>query len=261
MPSCSDQQSARHLTVSPAQPQRFLPSSTSANFTGTRRVQQPPSYSMLVANPAGLALLAIFGQTALAAPVADAAAAAPAPDVSKDFMAGVDTSTWVSVQFQGKTITYNPAIVNVTEASASGTSAKRTVLAKRVPCSGNNNENCCGASSFNGTPAPWAWTSDCATIRDWAYAQSTFFDVVNPTGDYHGVVFAGSCAFGAGSWNVFAPYIGSTDIGDVTRDAINIFAVSVPGPPKASRAPSLWHKSFADFALRVRTGKLEPTGL
>src|SRR3954468_12334966 len=91
--------------------------------------------SMLVANLAGLALLAIFGQTALAAPAADAAAAAPAPDASKDFMAGVDTSTWVSVQFEGKTITYNPAIVNVTGASVSGTSAKRTVLAKRVPCS------------------------------------------------------------------------------------------------------------------------------
>ncbi|KAK4455226.1 putative necrosis-inducing factor-domain-containing protein [Podospora aff. communis PSN243] len=185
---------------------------------------------MLVANlhVGGLALfLAMFGQTALAAPAADAAAAAPAPDASKDFMAGVDTSTWVSVEFQGKTITYNPAIVvNVTEASASGTSAKRTsVLAKRAPCSGNN-DDCCGGSSFNGTPAPWAWTSDCAAIRDWAYSQSRYFSVVHPTGDYHGVVFAGSCAFGAGSWNILATYVGSADIGDVTRDAINIFAGS-----------------------------------
>ena len=199
----------------------------------------PITLSMLVANLAGLALLAIFGQTALAAPATDAAAAAPAPDVSKDFMAGVDTSTWVSVDFQGKTITYNPAMVNVTKASTSGTSAKRTVLAKRDPCSGNNNDNCCGASSFNGTPAPWAWTSDCIAIRDWAYSQHSYFGVATNTGDYHGIVFAGSCAFGAGTWNVFSTYIGSTDIGDVTRDAINIFAVSVHSPPKASRAPSL----------------------
>jgi hypothetical protein len=195
-------------------------------FHKYHRVQQP-SYSMLVVNLAGLALLAIFGQTTLAAPVADVAAA---PDPSKDFMAGVDTSTWVSVQFQGKTITYNPALVHTAVTSTSGTSAKRSVLNKRGPCSGGSNEDCCTGSTFNGTPAPWAWTSDCIAIRDWAYAQHSWFNVVRLTGDYHGIVYAGSCAFGAGTNNFFPTYIGSTDIGDLTKDGINIFAVSVPAP-------------------------------
>jgi hypothetical protein len=182
---------------------------------------------MLVVNLAGLALLAIFSQTALAAPTPDSAAAdaAAAPDISKDFMAGIDTSTWVSVQFQGKTITYNAALVkNTTVASTSGTSAKRSVLNKRGPCSGGSNEDCCTGSTFDGTPAPWAWTSDCITIRDWAYAEDRYFEVRGPTPDYHGVVFSGSCAFGAGTQNWFLTYIGSTDIGDLTRDGINIFA-------------------------------------
>jgi hypothetical protein len=181
---------------------------------------------MLVVNLAGLALLAIFGQTALAAPAADAAAA---PDASKDFMAGVDTSTWVSVQFQGKTITYNPALVNTTVASTSGTSAKHSVLNKRGPCLGGGDEDCCTGSTFNGTPVPWAWTSDCIAIRDWAYVQHWWYNVVHPTGNYHAIVYAGSCAFGAGSYNVYDTYIGSTDIGDLTRDSISIL-VSVPAP-------------------------------
>ena len=199
------------------------------HFHKYRRVQQP-SYTMLVVKLARVAVLAIFGQTALAAPAAPAADAAAAPNVSKDFMAGVDTSTWISVQFRGKTITYNPAVVNTTMASTSGTSAERSVLSKRGPCVGGSNEDCCLGSSFNGTPAPWAWTSDCAAIRDWAYTQHWYFNVQHPTGDYHGIVYAGSCAFGAGSWNWYITYIGSTDIGDLTRDAINIFAVSVPAP-------------------------------
>ncbi|EAQ82915.1 predicted protein [Chaetomium globosum CBS 148.51] len=180
---------------------------------------------MLVVNLAGLALLAIFGQTTLAAPAVNVAAAR---DPSQDFMAGVDTSTWVSVQFHGKTITYNPdaLVVNATVASTSETSAKRSVLHKRGPCIGGSNEDCCGGSSFSGTPAPWAWTSDCAAIRDWAYNQHTTFNVHGITGDYYGIVFAGSCAFGAGTWNWYTTYMGSTDIGDLTRDGINMFAGS-----------------------------------
>lgn len=177
---------------------------------------------MLTINMPKLALLAIFGQTALAAPAVDTAAA---PDVSKNFMAGVDTSTWVSVQFHGKTITYNPELVNTTLASTSRTSAKRSVLHKRGRC-GNSDEDCCNGSTFNGTPAPWAWISDCAAIRDWAYAQHWWFNVHGLTGDYYGIVFAGSCAFGAGTRNVYATYIGSTDIGDLTGDGINIFGAN-----------------------------------
>jgi hypothetical protein len=236
--------SVRHPTVSPAQPQRFYKFPECryyailniCQFHKYRRVQQP-SCTMLVVNLAGLALLAIFGQTALAAPAAPAADAAAAPDASVDFMAGVDTSTWVSVQFHGKTITYNPAIVNTTVASTSGTSATRSVLNKRGPCSGGSTEDCCNGSTFGGTAAPWAWTDDCIAIRDWAYAQHTRYGVWTNTGDYHGIVYAGSCAFGAGTFNHYITYIGSTDIGDVTRDGINMFAVSVPAPKLQGARP------------------------
>ena len=158
-----------------------------------------------------IALLAMFSQVCLAVPT---------PEVS--FMAGVDTSNWISVQFQGKTITYNPAVF---QSSGDSTSTSHNGGLSTLSASCTN--DCCGQSSFGGTAAPWAHEGDCAAIRDWAYAQNTRFSVWGATPDYHGIVFAGTCAFGAGTENWYNTYIGSSDIGDLTRDGINQFAVRI----------------------------------
>jgi Ecp2-like pathogen effector protein (putative necrosis-inducing factor) len=169
-----------------------------------------------------VAVLAIFGQAAPAAPTL-AASTQELPS-TEDFMAGVDTSEWVSVEFQGKTVTYDPAALDF---SGQGTSKRAddsgAHLFRRAVC-GND---CCGGSSFNPQAGPFARVSDCLVIRDWAYAQNRPFSIWTNTPDYHGVVFAGSCAFGAGTRNVQETFVGSSDIGDLTRDGINIWQVSV----------------------------------
>lgn len=178
-----------------------------------------PIIAMLALNLATIAMMAIYGQAALAA--------ATLPDESKDFMAGVDTSNWISVDFRGTTITYNPSILNVSASATAMVKARApdAGLRPRAACS----TDCCGDSSFVGTNAPWAREGDCAAIRDWAYAQNKAFSIWTNTPDYHGVVFAGTCAFGAGTLNALAnTYVGSSDIGDLTRDGIRRFAVSVP---------------------------------
>lgn len=126
-----------------------------------------------------------------------------------------DTSAWASVDFQGKTIHYDPARVSF----GPPFQTRNSIAARTL-----DNDDC-GASTFSGTAAPWAVTTDCAAIRDWAYAQNTYFSIWTSTPDYHGIVYAGTCAFGAGTENYFDTYVGSSDIGDVTRDGINQFQV------------------------------------
>lgn len=168
---------------------------------------------------ATLGLLAILGHVS-----SHPTTTSSAPITNRDFMAGVDTSSWITVDFQGTNVTYNPSIFK--SHSQGGMSRLPAVdggLRPQFWCQ----SDCCGASSFGGTDAPWASEGDCAAIRDWAYAQNQAFNIWTNTPDYHGVVFAGSCAFGAGTRNIFDTSVGSSDIGDLTRDGINGFAVSL----------------------------------
>ena len=43
--------------------------------------------------------------------------------------------------------------------------------------------------------------------------------------DWHAVVHAGNCAFGAGTRNTYNTYVGSEDMGGLIRDSINQLSV------------------------------------
>lgn len=153
-----------------------------------------------------IALVAMFSATSLAAAVPNTMNTAPIQ---------LDTRDWVSVDFKGKTIEYNPAAFN-----ASSEDIENMVPAKR----GDNNDYC-GDSSYSGTEAPWPNESDCATLGDWVSRENKYYDVWANTPDFHGIIRAGTCVFGAGTKNFLGAKIGSTDISAAISESISRFAV------------------------------------
>ncbi|KAF5505096.1 hypothetical protein CGCS363_v004281 [Colletotrichum siamense] len=147
-----------------------------------------------------VALFALFSTVSLAVPTSSDAGVLSARQI--------DTSDWVPFEFQGKTLKVNPAALNITKAPGE-------VSVKVIT------NDCCGGSSFVGTGAPYPNVGDCAVIRDWAYTLNQYWSIWTNTPDYHGVVVYGTCVFGAGTRNTYDTYIGSSDIGDLVRDAIN----------------------------------------
>ncbi|KAH9204395.1 putative necrosis-inducing factor-domain-containing protein [Leptodontidium sp. 2 PMI_412] len=156
----------------------------------------------------------ILGLSALALlPMSFAAPApAPAPQTISAATAAID---WTPVDFNGQTIYINSAAMVGSSINPAKKAARD--LAKRfVP----DNDNC-GPSSIDSHPAPFANTADCAAIRDWAGTQNTYWEIWDNTRDTHGVLYLGTCVFEAGTWNNVVTWIGSTDVRDLTRDAIN----------------------------------------
>ncbi|KAJ0124316.1 hypothetical protein J7T55_005654 [Diaporthe amygdali] len=165
---------------------------------------------MIAAKITSIALAAIFSTASLAMPSSNGETFIQARQE-------IDTSNWVSVDFQGKTLKYNPAALNTSvqvHTTSSGDVFSPAVITK----------DCCGDSSFSGTDAPWPSEGDCAVIRDWAYTLNAYWSIWTNTPDYHGVVVYNTCVFGAGTRNTYDTYIGSSDMGDIVRDSITRLA-------------------------------------
>jgi hypothetical protein len=130
---------------------------------------------------------------------------------AKEPFRGADRSEWVSVEFQGHTIQYDPkALVH-----------HKPSTKRDTPTSDNN----CGDSTFNSGVAPYPVTTDCQALQNWAYSLNAYFSIWTNTPDYHGVAGAGSCEFGAGTRDIYDTYIGSQDMGDLISDSIKRFQV------------------------------------
>ena len=158
-----------------------------------------------------IALMAMFSATSLAAAIPNAMDTAPVHEL--------DTRDWVPVEFKGKTIMYNPAAFNASSEDTEG-----AVSVKR------DDNDVCKDSSYHGTDGPWPNESDCATLGEWASRQKTAWRVQGNTPDYHGVVYAGTYVFGAGTKNFFGAQIGSSDISAAITGSISRFAVCVIAP-------------------------------
>lgn len=78
----------------------------------------------------------------------------------------LDTRDWVSVDFQDKTIEYNPAAFN-----AFGEEIEDVALAK----SGDDNDHC-DDGSYSCTDGPWPNESACTTQGD-SSRQNKYYDV------------------------------------------------------------------------------------
>ncbi|KAG4431328.1 hypothetical protein IFR05_013189 [Cadophora sp. M221] len=139
------------------------------------------------------------------------ASAAPTPDIVASSTEAID---WIPVDFEGKTLYVNSAAL--VESSVNPAKKSERSLLRRAPGS-----DTCGGSSFNSHPAPFASTADCGVIRDWAGTENTYWGVWNNTPDTHDLWYYGSCVFEAGTRNILDTYIGSTDVRDVIRDALN----------------------------------------
>jgi hypothetical protein len=152
------------------------------------------------------AMMAMLSASSLAAVLPNAIETAPVHQL--------DTRDWVTFDFKGKTIGYNPAAFNI---SSADTESSATV--KR------DDNDLCGDSSYSGTEGPWPNESDCATLGDWASREKKSWDVQGNTPDYHGIIYAGTCVFGAGTKNFFGAQIGTSDISAAISESISRFAV------------------------------------
>ncbi|KAH6711332.1 hypothetical protein BKA61DRAFT_676542 [Leptodontidium sp. MPI-SDFR-AT-0119] len=114
--------------------------------------------------------------------------AAPTPE---SVASSTDAIDWIPVAFEGKTLYVNSAAL--VESSIDPAKRAARSLLRRAPDS-----DACGGSSFNSHPA--LLFCHCRL---------------------HGLWYYGSCVFEAGTRNIFDTYIGSTDVRDVIRDALN----------------------------------------
>ncbi|KAK4224461.1 putative necrosis-inducing factor-domain-containing protein [Podospora fimiseda] len=94
---------------------------------------------------------------------------------------------------------------------------------------GFGHDNQCGASTFiNKSSGGSPKTTDCVKIRDHYRTANGYFQTY--TWDYGShwtrLVITGTCVFGVKSKNGAYPRIGSEDISDLTKDAINRFKTS-----------------------------------
>ena len=86
------------------------------------------------------------------------AAPAPAP-APEPLSAATAAIQWIPIDFNGKTLYLNSAIVAVSAKPAEG--------AKLAPLNGNSpDSDTCDGTTLDPHPAPFANTADCAVIRD-----------------------------------------------------------------------------------------------
>ncbi|CCC07098.1 hypothetical protein SMACR_01122 [Sordaria macrospora] len=147
----------------------------------------------------------------------------------------VETEAYVEDTFtrsdgHNVTVLVHPALKRSIDMDADGQSFNPGTLAKRLSWNdGSKYADHCGASTYvrkttNASPL----ISDCAAIRDY-YSQhhgrfvATWFDRAFNGGDYCRLVITNTCVFGIKSGSPFAVNVGSRDISDLTRDAINKF--------------------------------------
>lgn len=192
--------------------QRFI--SLKSFFASTiRRIFEISStFTMFSIKITTFALMAMFSATSLAAAIPNSMDTATIHQL--------DTRDWVSVEFNGKTIMYNPAALN-----ASSEDTEAAMSAKR-----DDSNDVCGDSSYHGTEGPWPNESDCGTLGAWAAEQKRTWSVQGNTPDYHGIIYAGTCVFGAGTKNFFGAQIGSSNISAAISQSIKQFAVRCIAP-------------------------------
>ena len=104
-----------------------------------------------------------------------------------------------------------------------------TALVKRLTWRPGGDNNKCGASSINGrTSGGSPSVDDCAWIRDFmgndansGHYEASWPGDLHTNGDWTRLQIHGSCVFGIKTRNSNGAYVGSTDIRDLIRDAIN----------------------------------------
>ncbi|KAH4260851.1 hypothetical protein HBI81_081930 [Parastagonospora nodorum] len=139
------------------------------------------------------------------------AAPAPAPE---PLSAATTAIQWIPIEFNGKTLYLNSAVVAVSANPAKG--ADVTILNNNAPDS-----DTCDGTTLDPHPAPFANTADCAVIRDWTRTQNSYWGVWDNTPDTHGLLYYGTCVFEAGTRNIYETWIGSSNIADITELALN----------------------------------------
>ena len=136
-----------------------------------------------------------------------------------------DRSTWVSVDFHGSVIQYDPARL-ILDPGTTLSTHKTTLSTRQTPTT----DNTCGPSTFTSGIAPYPVTTDCQALEAWAYSLNAYWSIWTNTPDYHGVAGAGSCEFGAGTRNDYDTYVGSSDMGDLISSSISMFQVRCSNP-------------------------------
>lgn len=128
------------------------------------------------------------------------------------------------------TVLVHPAFKFKRHGEAPGTTPNK--VDKRLDWVGGYKPDTCGHSSFvNKSSGGSPKTTDCVKIRDhYRTANGHFVAMSNfdlkPNGDWCRLVITDSCVFGIKSNNQWDPRVGSLDIADLTRDAINMFKTS-----------------------------------
>ncbi|KFY42956.1 hypothetical protein V494_02148 [Pseudogymnoascus sp. VKM F-4513 (FW-928)] len=130
-----------------------------------------------------------------------------------------DYSSWVSVDFQGTTIQYNPAAFIVNNTLATTLESHDTLPTDAVWPT----DAVCGPSSFVGGDGPYPHIRDCSLLGVWVENQRKIWSVWPRTSEVHGVARSDSCEFGAGTESVYDTYVGSHDIAQLINDSIKKF--------------------------------------
>ncbi|KFY15222.1 hypothetical protein V492_02160 [Pseudogymnoascus sp. VKM F-4246] len=156
----------------------------------------------------------MLSSTVLTLAIAGLLSLATSAPTTEPVRTATDRSSWVSVDFQGTTIQYDPAALVVNNTPATALESRGTPTA----------DDSCGSSTFSGGDGPYPLTNDCRALVDWLNTQNSYFSIWTLTPDYHGVVGSGSCEFGAGTKNIYDTYVGSHDISQLVSDSIAKFA-------------------------------------
>ncbi|KAH7392197.1 hypothetical protein DE146DRAFT_766330 [Phaeosphaeria sp. MPI-PUGE-AT-0046c] len=144
--------------------------------------------------------------------------AAPTP-VADGLTARNTDIEWIPINFNGKTIYQNNAVVEVASINPTEEVKERLRRQEGLPNSTTNDQ--CDGAEVNSHPPPFANTADCAAIRDWAGTQNAYYGVWDNTPDTHALWYAGTCVFEAGTRNLYKTWIGSSNVRDIMTLAIN----------------------------------------
>ncbi|CCC11716.1 hypothetical protein SMACR_04699 [Sordaria macrospora] len=119
---------------------------------------------------------------------------------------------------------------------------------KRLSWYGGNADQCGNSNFINKTTGGSPTTGDCGEVRDYYrtangyYSASRFTDLAGS--DWCRLVITRTCVFGIKSANFNGASVGSTDISDLTRDAINKFQsggrVGAEGEMNCNNSKVLW---------------------
>ena len=127
----------------------------------------------------------------------------------------------VAFEFEGTTVYYNAALLvphSVVQSLNPAIEARSILNKKQTFGAINNGEcapNCCGGSSFQGTLSPWPSVPDCVNLSNAAYGMNAYFYTTGQT-----LMKSGHCAFSGSANGILDTFIGSQDIGDLSRSAL-----------------------------------------